>query len=335
MPAFYEATTPLIPARHQPQLALAYARGLDADTPALLQGTRLGEADFDTHAALLSPAQYLRLLGNAAQALDSTETALALGARLLPGDFGAASDALLRAGSLREALAVLLQHPARLSPLLAPHFVEQGGLAALYWTDACGLSWQRPFVVEMQMAAVASMCHWLSGEPLPWTFCFNRTAPRRTEQHAAYLGPRLRFGCHLDAMLIAPDWLDRPWPRRQTAPAGPHEADALPTHSLLGAVYTHLREHVRQAPGLESTAQHFGMSPATFKRRLAAHGTHFQAELDRARSHVALYLFRCHGLDNDAVAQHLGFHDATNFRRSFKRWTGLTPRLLRDGLLPT
>jgi hypothetical protein len=27
------------------------------------------------------------------------------------------------------------------------------------------------------------------------------------------------------------------------------------------------------------------------------------------------------GYDNEAVAHYLCFHDATNFRRSFKRWT--------------
>ncbi|UUZ49971.1 AraC family transcriptional regulator [Massilia sp. B-10] len=48
---------------------------------------------------------------------------------------------------------------------------------------------------------------------------------------------------------------------------------------------------------------------------------------------MALRLFQ-RGCDNDAVARHLGFHDANNFRRSFKRWTGLTPMLLREKTWP-
>ena len=35
---------------------------------------------------------------------------------------------------------------------------------------------------------------------------------------------------------------------------------------------------------------------------------------------------------NDEVAQRLGFNDITNFRRSFKRWTGRVPSEL-GGLL--
>ncbi len=50
------------------------------------------------------------------------------------------------------------------------------------------------------------------------------------------------------------------------------------------------------------------------------------------RAHVAIQLFQMRGYDNEAVAQYLGFHDATNFRRSFQRRTGLTATLLRDGL---
>ncbi|MFB9243880.1 helix-turn-helix domain-containing protein [Massilia antarctica] len=74
------------------------------------------------------------------------------------------------------------------------------------------------------------------------------------------------------------------------------------------------------------------MSPATLKRHLARHGSHFQAELDQVRAHVALHLFHGGRHDNDGVARHLGFHDANNFRRSFKRWTGMTPMLLRRSL---
>ena len=93
-----------------------------------------------------------------------------------------------------------------------------------------------------------------------------------------------------------------------------------------------LLANIRCAPTLERTAQDFGVSSATLKRHLARHGTHFQAELDLVRAHKAIYLFQAHGYDNDAVADYLGFHDATNFRRSFKRWTGQTPQLLRHAL---
>jgi AraC-like DNA-binding protein len=334
----HDCGTPLIPALHQPALVLEHARAQEVPLPEVLRGTGLCEADFGARPALLSAVQYLHLLGNVVTLLGSPETPFVLGRQVLPGHFGAASHALLQAASLRQALGLLVSHAARLSPLLVPHLLVEDRLAVLYWTDGCGLSWRRPFVVEMHMAAVVAMGRWLAGQRLPWICCFNRTRPRHTEQHEVHLGTALRFDCHVDALVIDTRWLDLPWPGaaagRSAAAAVDRAAEQeLPGTSLLAALYQHLLQQVRQPPGLDECAGHFGLSAATFKRRLAAHGTHFQAELDQVRSHVALHLFQFRGCDNDAVARHLGFHDSANFRRSFKRWTGVTPSLLRGRLL--
>ncbi len=338
---YYDLDTACIPALHQPALVYEYARGLDIDARTLCAGTGLGPEHFCAAPEVpggiaLSPAQTLRLLGNAVQALDSPETSFMLGRQWLPGHYDAASLALLHAGSLREALTLLVQCQARLCPLLAPRLVADDKLAVLSWTEACGLGWLKATVVEMHMVAVLMMSRRLAGERLPWTCCLNRTAPRRREAHEVHLGANLRFDCHLDAMLIDAAWLDRPWPRpagQQAARLALDSATQGPQpRGLLAALYAHLLAEVGRAPTLDQTAAAFGLSPATFKRRLAAHGTHYQAELDLVRSHVALYLFHFEGCSNEAVARRLGFHDATNFRRSFKRWTGLTPGLLRAGL---
>lgn len=92
--------------------------------------------------------------------------------------------------------------------------------------------------------------------------------------------------------------------------------------SFLDLVYEHLLELIRQPLNLERVAATFGTSPSSFKRRLARHGSNFQEQLDMVRRDQALYLYQVKGYSNDAVAQYLGFNDNTNFRRSFKRWTG-------------
>ena len=190
----------------------------------------------------------------------------------------------------------------------------------------------------MHMAAVVGMARWLSGRRQPWRFCFNRTKPRFTAQHEVHLGPDLRFDCQLDALLIDAACLSQPWPRANATAAAMARREAADQESvplsLLDALYEYLLQQIRQGPTLETAAQAFAISPATLKRHLAQFGTHFQAELDQLRAHVALDLFHNHGYGNEQVARYLGFHDATNFRRSFKRWTGLTPRSLRASLTP-
>jgi AraC-like DNA-binding protein len=160
------------------------------------------------------------------------------------------------------------------------------------------------------------------------------------EQYTVHLGSDCRFDDYLDAMLIDDHWLDRPWPRGNATAVAVALVEAeretpadCPHRSLLAALHEFLLEHIRLAPTLERASAAFGCSPATFKRHLAQHGTHFQAELDQVRAHVSLRLMREHGYGNEQIARYLGFHDATNFRRSFKRWTGLTPSTLRHRLL--
>jgi AraC-like DNA-binding protein len=313
---------------------LEYGRAAEAPDAALLRDTGLGGAD--DPAALVSAHQLLRLLANLLRALDSPDTPFMLGQLLLPGHDGAASHALVQAPSLRALLETLCRWHARLTPLLRPRLETWDDVALLYWVDSHGAPGLRPALVEMHMTAVVALCRWLGGERLPWRFCFNRAAPRHVEQHHVHLGSALRFDCQLDAMLIDASWLDRPWPRGSGVAAGLAQAAAANEPArppgLLAALYDYLLERVRAAPTLERTALDFGVSPATLKRQLLRHHTHFQAELDQVRTHVALWLFQARRLDNEAAAAYLGFHDAANFRRSFKRWTGITPGPLRLAL---
>ncbi len=328
----YQLHTRFIPARHQAVLLLEYAQDQEVDPQALLRGTPLQVEDLLAPQTLLSPADYLRLLANLEATLVAPGTAFVLGQLMLPGHYGHLSHALLRAVNLRQALEILINHQAGLSPLLAPHLTQHGDSAVLYWSDACVLPAQRAFVVDMSMAAVAGMSRWLAGERLPWTYRFNRTRPAHLEQYTVHLGTALHFNDYLDAMCLPAEWLERPWPRGSAlavsaALAGVPAAERQ--RSLLAALYDYLLEHIRLTPTLEQASAAFGVSPATFKRHLAVHGTHFQAELDQVRAHVTLQLIHSHGYGNEQIAAWLGFHDANNFRRSFKRWTGLTPSMLR------
>lgn len=334
MNASWHAGEACIAAQHQPALVLEYARSRELDARKVFPGTGLDSWDVPDPARVISPVEYLKLLANVAAGLDSADTSFQLGQHMLPGHFGALSHALTQAPCLRAAIGLMTRFPLALSPLLTPRLAEESDLAIVYWSDSFGAARQRGFLVEMQMTAFSAMCRWLSGEHLPWRFCFNRTQPRYTEQHEVHLGTRLRFGCQLDALVIDAAWLDRPWPRGNATAAAivVRQADSLGAQdSFLAVLYDYLYQRIGDTPTLEQTALAFGVSPATLKRYLARHDSHFQAELDQVRAHVALRLLH-RGCDNETVARHLGFHDANNFRRSFKRWTGMTPMLLRQGL---
>ncbi|WP_426318079.1 AraC family transcriptional regulator ligand-binding domain-containing protein [Pseudoduganella sp. R-43] len=325
-----------IPARGLPWHFLDYALQQEVQPAAIARGTGMpGDGGPPLPGALVSPQQCLQLLANVLRALDSADTSFMLGQHLLPGTEPALSGALRRAASLQQALDILCQWPSRLLPLLRPRLHVAGGQMVLYWVDSQGAPGLRAALVEMHMTAVVSLARWLGGRRLPWRFCFNRARPRHVEQHEVHLGGELRFDCQLDAMLLDAASLAQAWPEADpgACAASLAAASALDaTPSLTDALYDYLLAEIRRNPTLEGASAAFGVSPATLKRHLARYGTHFVAELDQVRTHVALYLFQSRHAGNEAVADYLGFHDAANFRRSFKRWTGLTPALLRASL---
>lgn len=284
-----------------------------------------------TPGQMLSPRQLLGLL--AALQRQAPDVGFVLGTVSLPGHYGLASQALQQAGDLLEALRRLCAYPARLSPLLTPRLLVSGETLWLIWTEACGAPASlQPLLVDMQMVAVVAMAEWLGGQRLPWSCHFNRTRPRELARHASHLGTALQFGCQVDALSLPLALARQPWPQRPGGMAqGALQQGADPEAmgcGQLAALYDHLMRRLGDSPSLESSAQRFGVSPATLKRQLAQLGTHHQAQLDQVRAHAALYLLSLRGERSDSVARQLGFHDKSNFRRSFKRWTGLTPGAL-------
>ncbi|HEX5683094.1 MAG TPA: AraC family transcriptional regulator ligand-binding domain-containing protein [Ideonella sp.] len=333
----YEADTGFVPAQHHAGLLLEYARQRELSLPEAAGQPAWRER--------ISPRELLNLLVDVVRADRAPDTAFLLGQAWWPGHAGAASHALAHAADLGQALALLVEHSATLSPLLTPRCLLGPRHALVYWLDASGEHAHRNLLVDLHASALVAMARWLSGEHLPWVVCLNRPAPRDGAQLDTHLGSSLRFDCQLDALLIDAQWLQRPWPRGQgmaaeAARRGGQQRDGQPVRGMLAALYDHLLRQLLDAaedttlpaPTLERAAAAFATSPATFKRVLARHGTHFQAELDQVRAHLAMHLFHHQGLANDEVARQLGFHDSTNFRRSFKRWTGMTPSLLRAAL---
>ena len=332
---WYECDSRFIAAHYQPAALIDLALSREVDSHRLLRGTGLFHDDILAGQVRISPQQFIRLIDNTRRELDADDTSFLFGQRLLPGHYGAASHALRHASTLFEALSLLVCQRALLSPLLAPRLLVDEQHAYLYWLDACGSGEQRRFLVEMSMTALSATSRWLSGERLPWQFQFSHAQPRYIEQYWVNLGEAVQFERQLDVMRIPREYLHRPWPLAsatagQVARQQSHaQLVELGVHaSLLDRLYAHLQANIRKPLNLDAVAQAFEMSPATLKRKLQKHGTHFQEQLDLVRKHVALYLYQVKGYNNEEVAAYLHFHDTTNFRRSFKRWTGFSPSTL-------
>lgn len=86
-------------------------------------------------------------------------------------------------------------------------------------------------------------------------------------------------------------------------------------------------------PTIEETADLGGTSVRTLQRQLAKGGIAYHELVDRARFHEALPMLKDSRIKLAAIADHLGYSDAANFTRAFRRWTASTPCAFRALLL--
>lgn len=95
--------------------------------------------------------------------------------------------------------------------------------------------------------------------------------------------------------------------------------------STTGLVTQLIMERPGQFPTMVAVADNLNLTPRTLRRRLANEGTTFSNVFDDVRRDLAEKYLSAGDFTVEDIAELLGFTDASNFRHSFKRWTGLAP----------
>ena len=78
-------------------------------------------------------------------------------------------------------------------------------------------------------------------------------------------------------------------------------------------------------------ARALGMSTRTFARRLDVEGTTYEEVIDELRRSLALQHLKDPGMSFSQIAWLLGYEGSTSFSHAFKRWTGHSPSVVRQG----
>ncbi len=163
------------------------------------------------------------------------------------------------------------------------------------------------------------------------------SAPENAADVAARAGFPIRFGAAENQIIFPAALLDRPLPG----------ADPINHARLLGLCeqfaqemalevtpVTQVLSVLEAAPSLTvalgDVAAQLGYSERGLRRQLERSGTTFRSLLDQAREQRARALLAGSAQPIKAIAGALGFDSSSNFARSFKRWTGLTPKEFRD-----
>ena len=94
-------------------------------------------------------------------------------------------------------------------------------------------------------------------------------------------------------------------------------------------MFSQLRKDIANAPTLAAIAKLLEMSDRSLRRQLRDQGISFRGLRDGLRMQIALKYLRTTGLAIEDIALALGFSDAANLRRAFRRWTNKSPSEIR------
>lgn len=195
--------------------------------------------------------------------------------------------------------------------------------------------------VEMLFAVIVARGRELTGCEWPLRFVrFVHARPADTRELERFFRAPIEFGQPVDELLFERSFLDAPLSTADPALSKVLDryADVLLARlpaadpfltDVRGAVAETLRGG---EPSLVATAHRLGTSGRTLQRRLAEADTTYAAVVDDVRRELATRYLAQPRTGIGEIAYLLGFSRASAFRRAFKRWTGKTPKEMREAL---
>ncbi len=217
--------------------------------------------------------------------------------------------------------------------------VERSASAVTVFPGCRGLLHEFPRqVAEYAAASTVLSARALAGDVRVLRVDFRHARPAHgSAEHVRLLGVEPHFGCAETAVVLEPRAWDAPVASADAGLASLLEryardlVDRLASEDDLMAQVEHAISVALEdgPPTLQSVARTLGMGPRTLQRRLDALETSFQQLLDSVRRTCAARYVAGSAFTLQEVAFLLGFGDASNFHRAFKRWYGVTPGAYR------
>ena len=218
--------------------------------------------------------------------------------------------------------------------------VEEGGsvLAPVHWDRA---GYQATVARASGLQVWHAFCGWLTGQPIE-TEEVRVAAPFLSQEYFEGMATVFHCPIYFDA-----DENTLKFPRHILDRRVVHTAASL-TEFLDGIVY-HLISAERQPastsaaikslvsidlpqgmPSFTAVAETLHMSESSLRRRLQKESTSYQALKDEIRCEVAIDKLLNENAKVADLAEYLGFTEPSSFVRSFKGWTGQTPKSYRE-----
>ena len=199
----------------------------------------------------------------------------------------------------------------------------------------------QPGRAEYAIAIALKLARECAGADItPRVVCFAHQAPVDTAEHERFFRAPVQFSSGTNSMVLDAAAAARPL---QSADAALERIVRRRLEKALSSRDRHenaplssrVRRAVVDALGRlivtpDSIAHLFGISRRTLSRRLAEESTSFSEIFDDVRKQLAQAMVQDRGLSVADIAFFLQYSEPSAFHRSFRRWTGKTPRAYRN-----
>lgn len=317
-------------------IELAAELGVPRDE--LLQAARIKPQVLEAPNGRLSFIDFNQLAGAALSRCQEPALGLVLGQRLNVSTHGILGYAVLSSATLDQAIQFALKYYRVLGLAFELEQLESDERVELRASEAMPLGPMSRFAAEGLLCSLHSIAQFLLGERMQGIEVgFAYPAPPYAERYHEIFGPNVQFDQPYHRISIPKHYLQRPMALANPATVQMCEQQCealLASLDVQDALLTRVRRLLLARPGdfpdLNSAAKALHTSSRSLRRHLSAMGTSYQQVLDDVRKRLALQYLSTTHLPLYEIAYLLGFSDASNFRRAFKKWTGKLPSDYRD-----
>ncbi len=259
------------------------------------------------------------------------------------GTFGVVGFLARSAPTLRGALECVVRHGALLNETSRTLLFLEGDTAVIRDGPADPSARWPAHKAEFVMAAYVLLTfEWAGLGRRPVSVSFQHSRRPNLGYLQSIFGAEVTFGAPFNDLRFPAAWLDRALPSAEADLYAFLERQASEQTSKLDGERDLLAEIRRVvvnalpqggAPSLEQVARTLGTGHRTLQRRLQSHDTSYRDLVDELRFQRCRTLLVDDELTIDSVSSMLGFSEARAFRRAVRRWSGLSPRGLRQRLV--
>ena len=309
-------------------------------TGEILRDVNLTADEVHSPKSRISLADLMMACKNAMRLSSDPHLPYRIGASIHISAYGMYGFAILCCPDFRKAMAFAELYHALAAPLATIEFTEQDGVAS--WViepnaRAAADPQLYRFITEMQIGIHISLMRDVMGA----AFTPDQISLAYPQAHdfglaADQIGCRLGFAGKTNQIMFRSTWLDQAanLGNKTTYPAVVALCDDLLSDlksriGIAGEIRALLLRNITSPPTLAAIAKLIEVSDRSLRRQLREQGISFRGLLDELRMQLALKYLRTTRLANEDIALALGFSDATNFRRAFRRWTNKSPSEIR------